>query len=76
MVGTEQYTLGVEEEHQIVDPETRELRAHGGSVLQRARQIVDEEEGVATELLASQVEAMTPVLSRQLFCGFRCAKDG
>jgi hypothetical protein len=41
-VRTEQYTLGVEEEYQIVDPETRELRAHGGSVVQRARQIVGE----------------------------------
>ncbi len=62
-VGTEQYTLGVEEEYQIVDPETRELRAHGGSVLQRARQIVGEEEGVAPELLASQIEAISPVMS-------------
>ncbi len=62
-VRTEQYTLGVEEEYQIVDPGTRELRDHGGGVLQRARQIVGEGEGVASELLTSQVEAMTPVLS-------------
>jgi glutamate---cysteine ligase / carboxylate-amine ligase len=62
-VGEEQYTLGVEEEYQIVDPKTRELRAHGGGVLQRAQEIVDEEEGVTPELLASQVEATTPVLS-------------
>jgi glutamate---cysteine ligase / carboxylate-amine ligase len=59
-IGKEQYTLGVEEEYQIVDPKTRELRAHGGGVLQRAQQIVDEEEGVTPELLASQVEATTP----------------
>jgi carboxylate-amine ligase len=62
-VRTEQYTLGVEEEYQIVAPETRELRAHGGSVVQRARQIVGEEEGVAPESMTSQVEAMTPVLN-------------
>jgi carboxylate-amine ligase len=62
-IQTEQYTLGVEEEYQIVDPETRELRAHGAGVLKRAQHIVDEEEGVAPELMASQVEAMTPVLS-------------
>jgi glutamate---cysteine ligase / carboxylate-amine ligase len=62
-VGTEQYTLGVEEEYQVVDPETRELRDHSENVLRRVRQIVGEEEGVAPELLSSEVEAMTPVLS-------------
>lgn len=63
MARTEQYTLGVEEEYQIVDPKTRELLAREGSVLQRARQIVGEGEGAETELLASQVEAISPVMS-------------
>jgi glutamate---cysteine ligase / carboxylate-amine ligase len=57
---TEEYTLGVEEEYQIVDPETRELCARGGSVLRRAQRDLDEEE-VAPELLAPQIEVMTPV---------------
>jgi carboxylate-amine ligase len=57
---TEEYTLGVEEEYQIVDPETRELRARGGRVLQRAQHDLSEEE-VAPEILTPQVEIMTPV---------------
>jgi len=56
---TGEYTLGVEEEYQIVDPETRELRARGGRVLRRAQQDLGEE--VAPEILAPQIEVMTPV---------------
>ncbi len=56
----DEYTLGVEEEYQIVDPETRELRAQGGQVLRRSRQSLDEDE-VAPELLTPQIEAMTSV---------------
>jgi hypothetical protein len=35
---TEEYTLGVEEKYQIVDPETRGLSPRGEGVLRRARQ--------------------------------------
>ena len=56
----EEYTFGAEEEYQIVDSETLELRARGGRVLQRAQQALGEEE-VASEMLASQIEVMTPV---------------
>ena len=58
--GGEGYTLGVEEEYQIVDPDTRELRSRGGRVVERARPDVGEE-GVATELMESQVEAVSAV---------------
>jgi glutamate---cysteine ligase / carboxylate-amine ligase len=57
---TEDYTLGVEEEYQIIDPETRELSRHGESVLRRARQTLGEEE-VVPELHTSQIEALTPI---------------
>jgi len=57
---TEEYTLGAEEEYQIVDPETRELRAHAGRVLRRAQQAVDKEE-IVSELFASQIEANSHV---------------
>jgi carboxylate-amine ligase len=57
---TEEYTLGVEEEYQIIDPETRELKPSGEGVLRRARQTLEEEQ-VAPELRTSQIEAMTPV---------------
>src|SRR5919202_24692 len=56
---TEEYTFGVEEEYQIIDPETRELIAQGGRVVQRAQQALGEE--VAPEVLASQIEVMTRV---------------
>ena len=56
---TEDYTFGVEEEYQIIDPETHELPAQGGHVVQRARRTLGEE--VAPEILASQIEVMTPI---------------
>ncbi len=56
----EDYTLGVEEEYQIIDPETRGLSPSGEAVVQRAQQALGEEQ-VAPELRASQVEAMTPI---------------
>src|SRR5918998_1567880 len=57
---TEEYTLGVEEEYQIVDPETREVRSQGGQqVVQRAQESMGEE--VAPEVLASQIETISPV---------------
>ena len=56
----EEYTLGVEEEYQIIDPETRGLSPRGEGVLRRARQTLGEEE-VVPELHASQIEALTPI---------------
>jgi glutamate---cysteine ligase / carboxylate-amine ligase len=56
----DEYTLGVEEEYQIIDPETRGLSPRGEGVLRRARQTLGEEE-VVPELHASQIEALTPV---------------
>jgi carboxylate-amine ligase len=59
-VPAEEYTLGVEEEYQIIDPETRGLSPSGDGVLRRAQQILGEEQ-VAPELRTSQIEAMTPI---------------
>ncbi|MDQ3910663.1 MAG: glutamate--cysteine ligase [Actinomycetota bacterium] len=56
----EDYTLGVEEEYQIIDPETRGLSPSGEAVLRRAQHTLGEDH-VAPELRASQIEAMTPV---------------
>jgi carboxylate-amine ligase len=56
----EEYTLGVEEEYQIIDPETRALCPGGEGVLWRARQTLGEDE-VVPELRTSQIEALTPV---------------
>jgi carboxylate-amine ligase len=57
---TSDYTLGVEEEYQIIDPETRALCPRAGDVLRRARQALGEER-VVPELRASQLEVLTPV---------------
>ena len=53
------YTLGVEEEFQIVDAETRGMSPRGKNVLRRAREVLGD--GVAPEMLVSQIEDMTPV---------------
>ena len=56
---SEDFTIGVEEEYQIVDPRTRELRQKAGSVLKSARAVVGSE--VSNELFESQIEIGTPV---------------
>src|ERR687893_2315144 len=58
----EDYTLGIEEEYQIIDPETRALCPRAGDVLLRARQALGEDR-VVPELRASQLEVLTPVCS-------------
>ena len=55
----EEYTLGVEEEYQVVDAESRALDPRGERVLERVRQDLGEQ--VVPELRASQIEVMTPV---------------
>ena len=57
---TDEYTIGVEEEYQVIDPKTRGLAARAERVLERVRQALGDEE-VAPELRASQIEVMSPV---------------
>jgi glutamate---cysteine ligase / carboxylate-amine ligase len=56
---SEPFTIGVEEEFQIIHPESRQLRQRAGGVLHRARQAVGDE--VTNELFLSQIEIGTPV---------------
>ncbi|MEJ7872898.1 MAG: glutamate-cysteine ligase family protein, partial [Rubrobacteraceae bacterium] len=58
---TQEYTLGVEEEYQILDPESRELLAEGGQAVQRRARRATMGEEVMPELLTSQVEAVSPI---------------
>jgi carboxylate-amine ligase len=53
------FTIGVEEEYQIIHPVTRELRQRAQRILPRAREAVGDE--VTTELFLSQIEIGTPV---------------
>lgn len=53
------FTLGVEEEYQIIDPQSRALRPRGARVLKRAQRALGDE--VQPELHLSQIEAASPV---------------
>jgi glutamate---cysteine ligase / carboxylate-amine ligase len=59
-VEKEDYTLGVEEEYQVIDPETRALCPGAEDVLRRARRTLGDDR-VVPELRASQLEVLTPV---------------
>ncbi len=55
----ETFTIGVEEEYQIIDPVTRELSSDAEAVLHEARKTLGEE--VQLEIHLSQIEVATPV---------------
>ncbi|HLL38948.1 MAG TPA: carboxylate-amine ligase [Rubrobacteraceae bacterium] len=57
----EEYTLGVEEEYQIVSTETRALLARSGEKVQRRAQRATMGDEVEPELMTSQIEAVSPV---------------
>ncbi|GCE30776.1 putative glutamate--cysteine ligase 2 [Dictyobacter alpinus] len=53
------FTLGIEEEYFIIDPETRELSSSAKTVLSRAQAQLGEQ--IQPELQLSQVESVSPV---------------
>src|ERR1700737_1418432 len=55
----DQFTLGIEEEFQIVDPETRELRSHVAEILDEGRMILGEQ--IKPEMIQSQIEVGTGI---------------
>ena len=55
------FTLGIEEEFQIIDPETRELRSHIQQILADGKMILQER--VKPELHQSIVELGTEICS-------------
>src|SRR5260370_20424976 len=55
----DQFTLGIEEEFQIVDPQTRELRSHVAEILDEGRMLLGEQ--IKPEMIQSQVEVGTGV---------------
>ena len=56
---TEDFTIGVEEEYQIIDPKTRELRSRVQQILPLAQKALGEV--VQPEVQQSQIEIATPV---------------
>jgi carboxylate-amine ligase len=55
----EQFTLGIEEEFQIVDPETRELRSHVSEILEEGKLLLGEK--IKPEMIQSMIEVGTGV---------------
>src|SRR3712207_1515746 len=55
----EKYTLGIEEEFQIVDPETRELKSHVSEILADGKMLLGEQ--VKPEMMQAQVEVGTGI---------------
>src|SRR5260370_42344981 len=55
----DQFTLGIEEEFQIVDPQTRELRSHVAEILDEGKMILGEQ--IKPEMIQSQIEVGTVV---------------
>jgi carboxylate-amine ligase len=55
------FTLGIEEEFQIIDPETRELRSHSRQILADGKAILNEQ--LKPELYQSIVEITTEICS-------------
>jgi carboxylate-amine ligase len=53
------FTLGVEEEYQIIDPETRDLRSHLSKIVDGAKVILNEQ--VKAEMHQSVVEVGTNI---------------
>ena len=58
--GADDFTIGIEEEYQIIDPETRALRPRAGRVVPAAQRALAEDE-VQHEFKLAQVEAVSPV---------------
>lgn len=59
MISREDFTIGVEEEYQIVHPGTRELRSRAARILLKAEQVVGGD--VQSELYQSQIEIGTKI---------------
>jgi carboxylate-amine ligase len=55
----EKFTLGIEEEFQLVDPKTRELRSHVSAILEEGIEILGEQ--IKPEMIQSQVEVGTNI---------------
>ncbi len=58
-VSDKAFTIGVEEEYQIVHPESRELRSRAQSILPKAQAVIGDQ--VTQEMYLSQIEIGTPV---------------
>ncbi len=75
----DQFTLGIEEEFQIVDPETRELKSHVSEILEEGKLILGEK--LKPEMIQSMIEVGTGVChniqeAREDISRLRCIISG
>ena len=55
----DQFTLGIEEEFQIVDPTTRQLRSHVAEILEEGKMLLGEQ--IKPEMIQSMIEVGTGI---------------
>src|SRR3982750_3771710 len=55
----DEFTLGIEEEFQIVDPQTRQLRSHVSEILDEGKMLLGEQ--IKPEMIQSMVEVGTGI---------------
>ena len=55
----EQFTLGIEEEFQIIDPETRELKSHVSEIMEEGKLLLGEK--IKPEMIQSMIEVGTGI---------------
>lgn len=75
----EQFTLGIEEEFQIVDPETRELKSHVSEILEEGKLLLGEK--IKPEMIQSMIEVGTGICrdvheAREDLTKLRCIISG
>lgn len=75
----DQFTLGIEEEFQIVDPETRELKSHVSEILEEGKLILGEK--LKPEMIQSMIEVGTGIChniqeAREDISRLRCIISG
>lgn len=75
----EQFTLGIEEEFQIIDPETRELKSHVSEILEEGKLLLGEK--IKPEMIQSMIEVGTGIChnvqeAREDITKLRCIISG
>lgn len=75
----DQFTLGIEEEFQIVDPSTRELKSHVSEILEEGKLLLGEQ--IKPEMIQSMIEVGTGICAniheaRQDLSRLRCIIAG
>jgi gamma-glutamyl:cysteine ligase YbdK (ATP-grasp superfamily) len=73
-LSSEAFTMGVEEEYQIIDPQTRQLRSKAQSILRKAQVTLGDQ--VTQELYLSQIEIGTSFAQRSSRYALNCSICG